>query len=137
MGFNRELSIMSQNAGSTAASLIAAIGVDTDASVEDVLEVFNLLRADVLRGTVDAAGGEPTEQQAKASGGGGFKRGGGSGGGAAGDVVINSGTHKGKSIAQAEEDAPGWCQWTVENGKNQFLKDKCEAYLAVLAAAAK
>jgi len=130
--YNKDSAIAAQNAGTTAANLVAAIGVDDNAELADVIAVFRELRQMVFDGTLELAGGVPTASAANAY----ANQGGGGRGGNGSSTIINSGTHKGKTIAAAESDAPGWCQWTVDNGKNQFLKDKCAEHLASLAGAA-
>lgn len=135
MAFSRDKSIQSQNAGTTAASLLSTFvgSSDVDVDADEFLQVFDSFRKHVLDGTVEAAGGESpssdTATQAPTSSGGNFSD--------PGDVVFNGGKHKGKTIAQvfAEEQDSGagnrnYIQWVSDKSNNDFLKTRATEFLA-------
>lgn len=148
--FNKEASIVGQNAGGTAASLMAAfVGKDGFAgSVEEFLDVYNVIRTDVMNGSIALAGaegfieafGQAPPAAAPRGGGGGrtFSRPSGgasrpSGGGGGDDpstITLNFGKYKDQTLASVRESDPDYLDWVAENAQSPWLRDKVSAYLA-------
>lgn len=47
-------------------------------------------------------------------------------------ITINSGKHKGKTIAQAVAEDPEWATWASASLRNDFLRNKLNDYLATV-----
>lgn len=132
---DRERSIIAQNAGSTAASLVAsavAAGTLAPATTDELLSEFDKVRTTVFNGTLAFAGAEsivqsvegsstpPAQSSAPAPSGGSKPN---------ADVEIRVGKYRGKTIGQVAEDDLDYLQWMGENINNDFLRDKVNEFL--------
>lgn len=139
---DRDRSIVSQNAGTTAANLInsaVTAGTLAPASIEELLETFEAVRLNVFNGTLSLAGAESVVESfeapageapfpsdgpapAPAPGGGGSKK--------HADVEVKVGKHRGKTIGAIAAIDQGWLEWAGNNLSNDWLKSRINEYLA-------
>lgn len=146
MSFDRERSIIAQNAGTTAANLVATIiqNIVGDWSQGDAVDLFTELRQLVFDGTLELAGagsspvgvadvvrefpGTTTEAP--------------TGGGANGSYKFTSGKYAGKSIAEVDsipagganrDGGRGYLEYYAENGKQENVVRAVKSYLAAAA----
>lgn len=146
MSYNKDLSIIAQNAGTTAANLLAAyVGALTASGgtvthdLDEYLKTFEQVRELVFKGTLDLAGdktpvsvqdvvrefpGTTVEQGAPVNGSGTF--------------TFKGGKHQGKTIAEVDAE-PGrngrdvgrdYLQWYADKGNDDPTKRAVKAYLA-------
>lgn len=150
--FSKEAAIIAQNAGTTAAALIERLNVTYD-SVEDLVADFESIRSAVFNGTISLAGAETVidvfeagERNNRGGFGGGNRNGGGAGGryfskgsqgGGGGnhpedpgDIVVNFGKHRGKTISSIADEDPEWLEWAADNCSNTFIKNKIKQFQA-------
>jgi hypothetical protein len=142
--FNKEASIVGQNAGSTAASLMAAYVASgaNYGTLDDFLADYNAIRTDVMNGSIALAGAEgfieafgsaPAPAPAR-GGGGGRSFGGGnqrrsSGGGGGGNsdpstIEVNFGKYRGVTLGTIQADDPEYLDWLEENANSDWLRNK-------------
>lgn len=137
------MSIISQNAGNTAAVLVAAIVAATgEGGVAAVMEMFDAIREEVFSGTMRLAGSMTTTStagavaqvhqafpgsQAVASDSG------------AGAYVVGFGKHKGKTLGAIQaipKDHTGrnsgasWLDWALDKSSDEDLKRAITAFRA-------
>lgn len=142
MSYNKELAIAAQNAGTTAANLLASFvgtGGTVTQNLDEYLRTFEQVRELVFAGTLDLAGdktpvsvadvvrefpGATVEQTAPVNGSGTF--------------TFKGGKHQGKTIAQVDAE-PGrngrdvgrdYLTWYAEKGNDDPTKRAVKAYLA-------
>jgi hypothetical protein len=137
LSFSVDASIIAQVSGKIAGDLVVA-GIVPLAEMGDV-------QRDIFNTTLSLAGAESVVEVIESVGTGARgNRGGGNSGGnrgrssngdggqyanqAPGDVVIKSGKHEGKTIADAAAEDPEWIEWARENLNNDFLRKKVEAF---------
>lgn len=136
---DRDKSIIAQNAGTTAANLVASAvqaGTLAPASLDDLLATFDNVRTQVFNGTLALAGAQavvesfegdsygnvPTERSAPSS----------SGGRPHADVEVRIGKYRGKTIGAIHDDPEGadWLQWASNSLSNDWLKTRIREFLA-------
>jgi len=138
--FNVDKSIISQNAGTSAASIVVALINQGEVKADEVLDVFEVIRTGMVNGVIELAGGEPADTPAPSgnSGGGRSFGGGKRSGGRANDngagVVLNFGEHKGKTIQQVFEEDSSYIEWLAKSSNNDFIRNKTGEFLAANAA---
>lgn len=138
MSFDRERSIIAQNAGTTAANIAGTY--DGTEPLEEYLAKFDAIRLHVFNGTLAYAGAESIVE--KFEGGAanviqasaptattGYARPSGGGGSDVGSIVLKSGKHAGKTIAQVADEDVSYIEWTARESKNTFLRDKASEFL--------
>lgn len=142
MSFSKDHAIIGQNAATAAANVYAALVGQGYYGGWDV-EVYEEIRKDIFNGSVALAGAEAVvesmESSTPARGRGSYQRSNTSqrrASGSDGDssdnpatLVINSGKHEGKTLAEAYADDPDWFDWAADNLKNDFLRKKVVAFL--------
>lgn len=45
-----------------------------------------------------------------------------------GNVALNFGKHKGKTIAQVQKSDPTWLDWVLKNSDNDWIKERINAF---------
>lgn len=140
MAFDRERGIAAQNAGTTAANLVAsavAAGTLAPASVDELVIEFEQLRTTVFQGTLALAGAEtivetfesPTTPAADSFDAPAVAPA-ASGARPHADVAVKIGKHKGKTIGQIFQEDEGWLEWASQNVSNDWLKGRIREFLA-------
>lgn len=134
---DRDKSIIAQNAGTTAANLIASAvsaGTLAPATVDELVEVFDSVRTSVFNGTLALAGAQSVVES--------FEGGSASSAPAASehptgggprphaDVEIKFGKFRGKTIAQAHAADADYVEWLATECNNDFLKSRVREFLA-------
>lgn len=128
MGFDKDRAIIAQNSAAAAANIVAAEGVwDADR--------FDEVRTHIFQGTLALAGAAPVAVSAveavqEAFPGAELQGVPSSSSNDAGDVVLNFGKHKGKTIAQVQASDPGWLDWVLDKSNNQFIVGKVREFRA-------
>jgi hypothetical protein len=130
------LSIIAQNAGTTAANILGPLAPQDN--VDAYLRRYDIVRQHVFNGTLVLAGAESIVETFEAdepetsnvtsisshvtttapSGA---------------DLdtfVLNSGKYEGKTFAQVKSLNPGWFAWAVGNLKNPYVVNKAREYIA-------
>jgi hypothetical protein len=129
---DREKSIIAQNAGTTAANIVG--NYDGSEPLSDYLNRFDEVRRHVFNGTLAYAGAESVverfEGASTAPTVSALKPPAANTSSDVGSIVLKSGKYQGKTIAQVAEEDISYLEWTAENSKNTFLKDKAAAFLA-------
>lgn len=145
--FNKDASIMAQNAGSTAAVLFAAFtnANGYQGSLDDFLADYDLVRKSVYNGTIALSGADaiieefgsaPAPQQRGGGGrsfGGGNRRSGGGGGGNKvdpGSVDVKFGKYRGMTLADIHAEDPSYVEWLAESAENDFLRRVAGEFIA-------
>lgn len=154
MSYDRDRSIIAQNAGTTAANLVATMigGHGFEVDKDDLFELFVDIRQQVFDGTLALAGEQPTAvgvadvvrafpgattESATAfqvTGSGGNK----------GDVKFTSGKHNGKTIAQVDAERGNngrdvgrdYLTWYADKGTNDSMVRSIKTYLSSVGVAA-
>lgn len=135
---DRDRSIIAQNAGTTAANLIASAvqaGTLAPASLDDLLDTFDETRTKVFNGILALAGAqavvetlegnssysEPSSSPAP-SGGGSRPH---------ADVEVKIGKYRGKTIGAiyGEPEGADWLDWASKNLSNDWLKGRITEFL--------
>lgn len=141
---DRDRSIIAQNAGTTAANLVAsavAAGTLAPATIDELVSTFDDLRTQVFNGTLSLAGaqsvvesfeggGAPTATSsaptsAPAASGGGSRPN--------ADLEIKVGKYRGKTIGHVfdnEDEGDSYLEWMSQNINNDFLRAKVTEFLA-------
>lgn len=138
---DRDKSIIAQNAGTTAANLVASAvsaGTLAPATVDELVEVFDSVRTSVFNGTLALAGAQSVVESFESRGGGDASATGGqanaapSSGGSRphADVEIKFGKFRGKTIAQAHAADADYVEWLATECNNDFLKSRVREFLA-------
>lgn len=134
--YNRESAIAAQNAGSSAATLVASlVTANFIDSVDEAISVYENVRKNIFDGTLSYAGAEAFVQSftdAPASSGNSAPAASSDGGGRnkdPGTVVLKFGKHAGKTLAQVGDEDPDWVEWAAENATNDFVKRVTNEYL--------
>lgn len=137
MSFIKDNAIIGQNAATAAATVVAAlVGSGDILGVAEAITAFSDIRTAIFEGSLACAGVEsPDEVPADAPRrSGGFPRRASGGGNAnPGEVVINFGKHKGKTIAGlAAEGDEGreYVEWLAASSNNDFIKKVTREFLA-------
>lgn len=138
MSYNKDLSIIAQNAGTTAANLLASFtgGNGAEFDLEGYLSLFEEVRERVFSGTLKLAGdNEPVSvaDVVQAFSGATVTDSSGKGG-----FVFKAGKHQGKTLAQVDAE-PGkngrdvgrdYLTWYAEKGNDDATVRAVRAYLA-------
>lgn len=132
--------IAAQNAGGSASTIYAALVSNRGDTEFDAAE-FDRIRQHIFDGTVKEfpGGGEQSAEdnlrsmtQPQSAG----DVSGGEGGSAdPGEIVLNFGKHRGKTVAQAYAEDSGWVEWAADKANNQFVKRIANEFLAQVRAA--
>lgn len=142
MSFDRERSIIAQNAGTTAANLLSTIhggGVVSVVDAEQVIAQFEDLRTRVFEGTLALAGEQPgavTVSDVVKTFPGATAEAAPSGGGSAGSYKFTTGKYTGKTIAEVDaikdnrDGGRGYLEYYAENGKQENVVRAVKQYLA-------
>lgn len=126
-------------AGHDAAAITAAlITSGVISGVSEAMETYDRLLVAVFNSenaVKEGAGAVEAISAPRASTGSAPRRssGGGNSGGPAGDLAFNSGKKRGQTIASVYADDPSYIEWCAAELKNEFMRDKCIAYLAEVA----
>lgn len=137
MGFNKELSIIAQNAGTTAAVIYTELVRQRGDSTFDP-EEFDQIRLAVFQGTLAYAGAETVVETFEGEGPSTTAPAAVSAGGYAmprpgSDVELRFGKYKGQTIQQvwdSGEDGQSWLDWAAKNTNNDFVKKQIQQFLA-------
>lgn len=132
MGFNKDRAIIAQNSATAAATIVAALVAAGDPSAVDA---FEDIRTSIYEGTLDLAGGTPSDEAPRGNGGGrrsfgGRRNGGGNADDAGAGVVVKFGKFAGKTISEVYDEDPEYVEWLAESSTNAFIKSKATEYLA-------
>lgn len=117
--YNKDQSIMAQNAATGAVRLVAAIIEANPAhptTAESALALFDRVRVHIYNGSMTLAGGVPDAVATPES---------------PGDLTFNYGKNKGKTIAECHAEDPTYITWVIDKGSNEYMRDACKAFLAV------
>jgi hypothetical protein len=130
MSLDRDMSIIAQNAGGTAATLYASLvasgfvqnGFDADLYTEIRREVFNGTLA--LAGATAVVAGVEDRAPVPAYAGNTGADANGPGG-----LDFRTGKHRGQTIAQVYSDDPDYLEWASANLRNDFMRGKINDFL--------
>lgn len=144
MSLDRDLSIISQNAGTTAANILGSLVAARVAAGETPTfdpDEYDAIRLHVFKGTLDLAGAEavvevfegdaPAAPQATTSRPVFGTR--SEGGGNSGNIEVKFGKHRGKTIQEIYEEDEGWLRWAAESANNDFIRKHAQKFLATAA----
>lgn len=118
-GFQKDQAIIAQNAATAAGPIVAQIiGANPKhpTTVESALALFDRVRTHIYSGSMELAGGLPIAAAEPET---------------PGDTVFNGGKHAGKTIAEVHAEDPSYITWSIDKGKNDFMRRACQAFLAV------
>lgn len=129
--FNKDKAIIAQNSASVAANLTAAIiaaNPEKATTTESALALFDTVRSHIFGGSVALA-----EEAAQAPGPRAASKPAGAQSAAPatgdpGDVTLTMGKHRGKTLAQVDNEDPTYLTWILEKGTNAELKSAVRAY---------
>lgn len=143
MGFNdntKQSAIIAQNVSTTAGNIVAAL-INTRGDTSFPVEEFEAIRDLLFQGVFDLAGVgtviekfEPSTSTQTYSSSAPPSGGGGGDGAPYADTELKFGKHRGKTIAQVDDEDRGWLEWAAGNSNNDFIKKAVGKYLAATAA---
>lgn len=139
--FDRDMSIIAQNAGSTAASIYNALLSSRGQDQTFDPDEYEAIRLFVFQGTLELAGAEtvvekfegtttPSTTPAVEHPDHPDTRHNPDSEAPYADTVVKFGKHRGKTIAKIDEEDRGWLEWCAGNSNNDFVKKATERYLA-------
>lgn len=136
---NKDLSIIAQNAGTTAGNIVSALIASGKVEGFDA-DLYNEIRREVFNGSLDLAGAESVVVAFE--GGGSTSSAGGSDyvttstGGSAphADFEINSGKHRGKTLAAIDREDRSWLEWAADKLNNDYARKRIVEYVRATAA---